>query len=32
MSELNKLIEVLCPEGVKFEKIKDSYTRLKGTP
>lgn len=32
MSEVERLIEVLCPEGVKLRKIKEMYTRLKGTP
>ena len=31
-SELEELIEELCPDGVEFKKIKDEYTRLKGTP
>jgi len=32
MSRLDELIAELCPQGVEFEKIKDVYTRLKGTP
>ena len=31
-SKLDKLIAELCPSGVEFKKIKDEYTRLKGTP
>lgn len=32
MSRLDELIQELCPDGVDFHKIKDVYTRLKGTP
>ena len=32
MSRLDELIVELCPNGVEFHKIKDVYTRLKGTP
>ena len=32
MSKLSELIAQLCPGGVEFKKIKDVYTRLKGTP
>ena len=32
MNRLNELIQKLCPNGVEFHKIKDVYTRLKGTP
>lgn len=32
MSKLGELIRELCPNGVEFCKIKDVYTRLKGTP
>ena len=32
MSRLDELIQKLCPNGVDFYKIKDVYTRLKGTP
>ncbi len=32
MSRLDELIQELCPNGVEFHKIKDVYTRLKGTP
>ena len=32
MSKLDELIQELCPAGVEFYKIKDVYTRLKGTP
>ncbi len=28
----DELIQELCPDGVEFHKIKDVYTRLKGTP
>ena len=31
MSKLEQLIEELCPDGVEFHKIKNVYTRLKGT-
>ena len=32
MSRLDELIAKLCPDGVEFKKIKDVYSRLKGTP
>lgn len=32
MSRLEGLIAQLCPDGVEYKKIKDVYTRLKGTP
>ena len=32
MSKLDELIAELCPDGVPFKRIKDVYTRLKGTP
>lgn len=32
MSKLDNLLDELCPNGVEFEKIKDVFTRLKGTP
>lgn len=32
MSRLDKLIAELCPDGVEFKRIKDVYTRLRGTP
>lgn len=32
MSKIDELIQELCPEGVEFKKIKDVYTRIKGTP
>lgn len=32
MSKLEQLINELCPNGVEFKKIKDSYARIKGTP
>ena len=32
MNRLDELIAELCPDGVEFKKIKDVYTRLKGTP
>lgn len=32
MSKLEQLINELCPNGVEFNKIKNSYTRIKGTP
>lgn len=31
MTSLEKLIQDLCPNGVKYKKIKDVYKRLKGT-
>ena len=31
MSKLEQLINELCPNGVEFKKIKDSYMRIKGT-
>ena len=32
MSRLEELIEKLCPDGVEYKKIKDTFKRLKGTP
>ena len=32
MSRLKKLIQQFCPDGVEFKKVKEVYTRLKGTP
>ena len=32
MSKIDDLIKELCPGGVKYERIKDVYLRLKGTP
>ena len=32
MSKLDELIKELCPDGVEYKKIKDVYTRLRGTP
>ncbi len=32
MSKLDELIKEYCPDGVKYCKIKDNYTRLRGTP
>ncbi len=32
MNRIEELIQELCPEGVEFVKIKDVFTRLKGTP
>jgi type I restriction enzyme, S subunit len=32
MSKLEELIAELCPNGVEYKKIKNIYTRLKGTP
>ena len=32
MSKLEELIKVYCPDGVEYKKIKDVYSRLKGTP
>ena len=32
MSKLEQLINELCSNGVEFKKIKNSYTRIKGTP
>jgi type I restriction enzyme S subunit len=32
MSKLEELIAELCPDGVEYKKIKNIYTRLKGTP
>ena len=32
MSKLDELIQKLCTDGVEFKKIKEVFTRLKGTP
>ena len=32
MSNLDKLISELCPDGVEYKKVKEIYTRLRGTP
>ena len=32
MNKLNFLIEELCPNGVGYKKVKDTFKRIKGTP
>ena len=32
MSKLKELIHEFCPNGVKYDKIKNAFSRLKGTP
>ena len=32
MSKLDELIKQYCPDGVEYKKIKEVYTRLKGSP
>ncbi len=32
MNKIDELITELCPNGVPFKKVKEVYTRLKGTP
>ena len=32
MSKLEELIEELCPDGVEYKKVKEVFTRIKGTP
>lgn len=32
MSKLEELIQQYCPDGVEYHKVKEVYTRLKGTP
>ena len=32
MNKLNILIEELCPNGVEYKKVKDTFKRIKGTP
>ena len=32
MSRLDELIQEYCPDGVEYVKIKDYFTRLRGTP
>ena len=32
MNKIDELIAELCPNGVPFKKVKEVYTRLKGTP
>ena len=32
MNRIDELIQEYCPDGVPFHKVKDVYTRLKGTP
>lgn len=32
MTQLDKIIKELCPNGVERKKIKDEYIRLRGTP
>ena len=32
MNRLSELIKGYCPDGVPFKRVKDVYTRLKGTP
>lgn len=31
-NKIDDLIKELCPKGIKYERIKDVYSRLKGTP
>ena len=31
-SKLEELIAELCPNGVEYKKVKDTYLRIKGTP
>ena len=31
MNRVNELIKEYCPDGVPFQKVKDIYTRVKGT-
>ncbi|NDO49784.1 hypothetical protein FMM75_10355 [Lachnospiraceae bacterium MD335] len=32
MNKIDELLAELCPSGVSFKKVKEVYTRLKGTP
>lgn len=32
MNRINELIKEYCPDGVPFQKVKNVYTRVKGTP
>ena len=32
MTKLDELINRLCPDGVEYRKIKNVFSRLKGTP
>lgn len=32
MNKLQQLINEICPNGVEYKKIKDTFKRLKGTP
>ena len=32
MNRINELIKEYCPDGVPFKKVKNVYTRVKGTP
>ena len=32
MAKLDELINKLCPDGVEYRRIKDIFTRLRGTP
>ena len=32
MNKIDELLVELCPSGVSFKKVKEVYTRLKGTP
>ena len=32
MSKIKQMFTELCPDGVPVKKVKDVYTRLKGTP
>lgn len=31
-TKLQQLIQQLCPDGVEYKKVKNVYTRLRGTP
>lgn len=32
MSKIQEMLDRMCPEGVEYKKIKDVFTRIKGTP
>lgn len=32
MTKLDTMIQELCPQGIEYRKIKDTYRRIKGTP
>ena len=32
MNKLETLVQELCPQGIEYKRVKDTYKRIKGTP